>query len=99
MRFCTDMQEEARNLGGDRRRTSGDGVPRLNAALLARRKALGLTQLQLADLAGVSARFIHELENGKETVRLDRVVALATALGLELGWRRIPPSSAPGDRP
>ena len=48
------MQEEARQLDGDRRRTSRDGDPRLNAALLARRKALGLTQLELADLAGVS---------------------------------------------
>lgn len=84
-------------MNGGSRRTTGDGVPPLNAALLKRRKALGLTQVELADLAGVSARFIHELENGKNTVRLDRVMAVATALGLDLDWRLIPPGPLPGE--
>ncbi|HRQ10769.1 MAG TPA: helix-turn-helix transcriptional regulator [Trueperaceae bacterium] len=53
----------------------------------ARRKALRLTQQDLADLAGVSPRFIHDLESGKPTVQLDRLLAVATALGLELHWQ------------
>ena len=38
-----------------------------------RRKALGLTQSDLADRAGVGLRFVRELEQGKETLRLDKV--------------------------
>lgn len=41
----------------------------------------------LADLAGASSRFIHNLENGKPTVQLNRVLAVANTLGLELHWR------------
>lgn len=60
---------------------------RLAETLRRRRKVLGLTQQQLAELAGVSTRFIHELENAKPTVRLDRVMAVAQTLGLELSWQ------------
>lgn len=65
---------------------------RLEAAGLAhglreRRRGLGLTQQELADLAGVSTRFVHDLENAKPTVQLDRVLAVAHALGLDLRWQ------------
>jgi HTH-type transcriptional regulator / antitoxin HipB len=49
-----------------------------------RRRALGLSQQDLADLAGVSARFVHSLEHGKPTVRLDKVLAVFGVLGLQL---------------
>ncbi|MBA3741888.1 type II toxin-antitoxin system Y4mF family antitoxin [Sporichthya sp.] len=49
-----------------------------------RRTTLGLRQGDLADLAGVSERFIHAMENGKTTVRLDKVIAVITTLGLHL---------------
>ena len=49
-----------------------------------RRKQLGLTQLDAAELAGVSVRFVHDCEAGKATVQLDRLQALASALGLTL---------------
>lgn len=49
-----------------------------------RRKELGLTQHDLASLSGVSAHWIHNLENGKATVRLDKLVAVLAVLGLEL---------------
>ncbi len=57
-----------------------------------RRRALGLTQEQVADLAGCSPRFIRELEGGKTTVRLDKVLDVAEVLGLEftLAPRRAP---------
>ncbi len=50
----------------------------------ARRRTLRLTQDELADLAGVSTRFVHELEHAKATVRLDKVLAILHVLGLEL---------------
>lgn len=49
-----------------------------------RRRQLGLTQADLADLAGVSDRSVRALESGKATMRLDVVTAVAEALGLEL---------------
>ena len=39
----------------------------------ARRKALGLTQRDLADRAGLGLRFVRELEQGKTSLRLDKV--------------------------
>ena len=56
----------------------------LAAVVLGRREQLGLRQEELADLAGCSARFVHELENGKETVQLSKVVSVLGALGLRL---------------
>ena len=53
----------------------------------ARRKSLGLTQDELAELAGASARFVRALEGGKATVRLDKLVAVLDTLGLELSAR------------
>ena len=42
------------------------------------RKAAGLTQEEFAMRSGLGLRFIRELEQGKETVRMDKVnVALA----------------------
>jgi y4mF family transcriptional regulator len=52
-------------------------------ALQARRKSLGVTQAQLADLAGVSPKFVYDLEKGKPSVSLDRVLLVISALGLE----------------
>ncbi len=42
------------------------------------RKAAGLTQEQFALRSGLGLRFVRELEQGKETVRMDKVnVALS----------------------
>ena len=38
-----------------------------------KRKALKMTQVILADRAGVGLRFIRDLEQGKTTLRLDKV--------------------------
>lgn len=37
------------------------------------RKAAGLTQEEFAVRSGLGLRFIHDLESGKPTVRLDKV--------------------------
>ncbi|MCK5564911.1 MAG: helix-turn-helix transcriptional regulator [Planctomycetes bacterium] len=55
---------------------------------MAMRKAAGLTQSQLAKRAGVGLRFIRELEQGKPTVRLDKVNQVLELLGYELYLRR-----------
>jgi y4mF family transcriptional regulator len=56
----------------------------LGAALRARRRELDLTQVETADLADISPRVLSDLENGRETVRLDILNAVANALGLTL---------------
>ena len=56
-----------------------------------RRKALRLTQDDLADLAGCSPRFIRALEGGKQSVRLDKVLDVLDAVGLELSAVRRTP--------
>ena len=54
------------------------------------RLAQGLRQDQLAAAAGVGLRFLVELERGKPTVRLAKVLAVLNALGCRLEVR--PPS-------
>jgi len=48
-----------------------------------RRRELGITQQDLADLAGVSVRFLRELEGGKQSIQLNAFLAVLDALGLE----------------
>lgn len=61
-----------------------DRASSLAAAVRRRRKALDLTQVELAELAECSTRFIHEVESGKATLRLDKLLDLLGVLGLEL---------------
>ena len=53
-----------------------------------RRRALDLTQIELADLAEVSERLIRDLEGGRLTVRTDKLLAVLAALGLEIKINR-----------
>ena len=46
------------------------------------RKRLGVTQADLAMTAGVGLRFLSELENGKESVHLGKMLHVTEALGL-----------------
>ena len=50
-----------------------------------KRKAVGLTQPELAEKAGVGLRFIRELEQGKESLRLDKVNQVLQLFGYEAG--------------
>lgn len=49
-----------------------------------KRKALRLTQQELADLALCGPDFLYDLERGKPTVRLDKLMAVLDVLGLRL---------------
>lgn len=62
----------------------------LAIAVQRRRKELRLTQEDLADLAGCSARFVGAVEAGKRSLRLDKLDDLLGALGLELTTQRRP---------
>ena len=46
-----------------------------------RRKKLGMTQVTLADRAGVGLRFVRDLEQGKTTLRLDKVKQVLQMFG------------------
>ncbi|HBI86752.1 MULTISPECIES: helix-turn-helix transcriptional regulator [Sphingobacterium] len=50
-----------------------------------KRKELKLTQEDLADNAGVGLRFVRDLEQGKKTLRLDKVNDILALFGKEVG--------------
>ncbi len=50
-----------------------------------KRKNLKLTQEELAFKAGVGLRFVRELEQGKTTLKLDKVNQVLDLFGSELG--------------
>lgn len=50
-----------------------------------KRKLLKLTQVDLAEKSGVGLRFVRELEQGKETLRLDKVNQVLDLFGCEVG--------------
>ncbi len=58
------------------------------------RQQLGLTQPQLALAVGVGIRFIVDLEAGKPTVQLDKVLQVLEGLGLTLQISDSPNSTA-----
>lgn len=50
-----------------------------------KRKAVGLTQEELALKAGVGLRFVRDLEQGKKSLRLDKVNQVLALFGKEAG--------------
>ena len=54
-----------------------------------RRKKIGITQIELARKAGVGLRFIRDLEQGKKTLRLDKVNKVLGLFGHQLGPVRV----------
>lgn len=50
-----------------------------------RRKMFNLTQIDLAEKSGVGLRFVRELEQGKHTLRLDKVNQVLALFGHEVG--------------
>jgi y4mF family transcriptional regulator len=51
----------------------------------AKRKELGLTQEDMALNAGVGLNFVRDLEQGKKTLRLDKVNDVLALFGKEVG--------------
>ena len=57
----------------------------LSAFLKERRRLAKLTQQELSEKAGVGLRFVRDLEQGKQTLRLDKVNQVLRLFGYELG--------------
>lgn len=49
-----------------------------------RRKSLNLTQAECAVFCGVGVRFFSELENGKQSLHLGKVMQVLKMLGLKM---------------
>ena len=56
----------------------------LGAVIRAERKRLGVTQRDLAMASGTGLRFIVDLEGGKPTCRVEKVLQVLQALGIRL---------------
>ena len=56
----------------------------LSQALRSRRKQLGLTQEELGQRAGLAAKHVSRIENGTHEPKVSTLLALVSALGLEL---------------
>ena len=56
----------------------------ISLSLKSLRKKYGLTQVDLAMKSGVGLNFVRELEQGKATVRLDKVAQVFDLFGYEL---------------
>lgn len=50
-----------------------------------KRKKYGLTQVELAERAGVGLRFVRDVEQGKTTLRMDKVNQVLALFGEVLG--------------
>ncbi|MCF8380154.1 MAG: helix-turn-helix transcriptional regulator [Bacteroidales bacterium] len=61
-----------------------NAITSLALFLKEKRKLSSLTQQQLADKAGVGIRFIRDLEQGKSTLRMDKVNQVLKLFGQEL---------------
>lgn len=79
-----------------------NSVQDIAAAVRGRRQALGLSQGELASMAGVSRDWMNYFEGGKPTVELSHVLRVFDALGLRLdldegGPREDDPAASPVD--
>ena len=50
------------------------------------RKARGLTQEQLAEMANMSSAYLGEIERGKKVIGLDKFINIINALGLSADY-------------
>lgn len=60
-------------------------MTRLAKYVKEKRKEYGLTQVDLSKKSGVGLRFVRELEQGKKTLRLDKVNQVLALFGTEMG--------------
>lgn len=66
-------------------------VSQIGTSVRETRKRLGMTQSELALVSGVGLRFIHDLERGKPTIRLEPMLRVLEALGIQL--EAVPPGA------
>lgn len=61
----------------------------LSSFLKEKRKKLGLSQKDLAEKSGVGLRFVRDIEQGKQTLRMDKVNTVLRLLGSKLVPQKI----------
>ncbi len=78
-------------------RTASD----IGSAIAASRKARGLTQARLAELAGVNQPKVSEIERGKDTAHISIALRMIAALGLVIDIQEptVTPASGPAKPP
>ncbi len=59
----------------------------LGAFIKDHRKKAGLTQLQLADLAGIGKTTVFDIEKNKETVRFNNILAILQVLNIKIEFK------------
>lgn len=59
-------------------------IEKIGAFVKERRKKMGLTQKEAAELCNVGTRFFSELENGKPTLEIARVFKVLGSLGMNI---------------
>lgn len=59
----------------------------LGAFIKDHRKKSGLTQLQLADLAGIGKTTVFDIEKNKETVRFNNLLAVLQVLNIKIEFK------------
>lgn len=64
--------------------SSSGEISVIASAIRAARRRHGLTQAQLAGLSGTGLRFISELERGKPSISLHKLLPVLAVLGLQL---------------
>ena len=57
----------------------------LSKYVKAMRKQYNLTQVELSEKSGVGLRLVRELEQGKQTLRLDKINQILNLFGSEVG--------------
>lgn len=60
------------------------GITTLGKVIRERRLALGTTQKQVSDLAGISVNTLYQLERGQSNPTIEVLVKIAEVLGMEL---------------
>lgn len=59
----------------------------LGSLIKGHRKKAGLTQIQLADLAGVGKTTVFDIEKNKETVRWNNLLAVLRVLNIKVEFK------------
>ncbi|MFV0346530.1 MAG: helix-turn-helix domain-containing protein [Bacteroidales bacterium] len=60
-------------------------IDNLSIIIRKHRKFAGLSQLQLADMAGVGKTVVFDIEKGKETVKLSTLLKVLNVLNIKIG--------------
>lgn len=63
---------------------SHEAVKKLGGAIRKQRKALGLTHQELSIMAGVGINFIAQIESGKPSAHIGKILDVLHVLGLQL---------------